>query len=325
MPNSDSRRLSPARVWLALAVVLLALAPSLAAQVPSGRTCQQLPVLEQAQDMLRNQPALVEQLRQRIGAIRPDARSGARRDSGRRAIPRGMLDDYLQGADTTKPAHFGPRTLDAVRALGVVSAEEADSLARGDSLLAVSDSLRELLDSIRLATGRFDPRRFAGRFTQGDDRGTGSRSSVSRPSDERPPGIRPSRSGPVDENYRLGPGDQLVLILTGDVERAYTLEVTREGFIVIPQVGQVYAANLTLQQLEDQLYARLGKVYSGVRRSPNARTKFQISIARLRNIQVYVAGDVVRPGAYQISSGRDGAHRTVCRRWTHRATAASVC
>ena len=70
---------------------------------------------------------------------------------------------------------------------------------------------------------------------------------------------------------------------------------------MIPQVGQVYVANLTLGQLEDQLYARLGRVYSGVRRSPNARTKFQLSIARLRNIQVYVAGDVVRPGAYQIS------------------------
>ena len=74
----------------------------------------------------------------------------------------------------------------------------------------------------------------------------------------------------MDENYRLGPGDVLVLILTGDVERSHTLEVTREGFVVIPQVGQVYVANLTLGQLEDQLYGRLGRVYSGVRRGPNA-------------------------------------------------------
>ena len=55
----------------------------------------------------------------------------------------------------------------------------------------------------------------------------------------------------MDANYRLGPGDMLVLILTGDVERVHTLEVTREGFIVIPQVGQVFVANLTLGQLED--------------------------------------------------------------------------
>src|SRR5204862_5857971 len=60
-------------------------------------------------------------------------------------------------------------------------------------------------------------------------------------------------AGPVDANYRLNAGDRLVLILTGDVQEAYTLDVTREGFIVIPQVGQLFVANLTLAQLEDLL------------------------------------------------------------------------
>jgi len=55
-------------------------------------------------------------------------------------------------------------------------------------------------------------------------------------------------------------------------------------------------------QLEDQLYTKLGKVYSGVRRGSNPRTRFQVSLAKLRKIQVYVAGDVIRPGAYQISA-----------------------
>src|SRR5205085_2198322 len=72
--------------------------------------------------------------------------------------------------------------------------------------------------------------------------------------------FEPNLAGPVDENYRLGPGDQLVLVLTGDVEASYSLDVTREGFIVIPQVGQVSVANLTLGQLRDVLYSRLGRV-----------------------------------------------------------------
>src|SRR3989449_3318727 len=45
----------------------------------------------------------------------------------------------------------------------------------------------------------------------------------------------PILSGPVPLDYRLGPGDQLVLIITGDVQRPYTLPVERQGLILIPQ------------------------------------------------------------------------------------------
>jgi polysaccharide biosynthesis/export protein len=112
----------------------------------------------------------------------------------------------------------------------------------------------------------------------------------------------PLLSGPVPPDYKLGPGDNVVLILTGDVELAYTLQVTREGFILIPQVGQVFVSNLTLDHLRDVLYARLGRVYSGVRRGANATTRFDISVASVRANQVYVVGEVIQPGAYQISS-----------------------
>src|SRR5690349_2006 len=111
----------------------------------------------------------------------------------------------------------------------------------------------------------------------------------------------PLLSGPVPPDYKLGPGDQLVLILTGDVELTYTLPVTREGFVLIPQVGQVFVSNLTLEQLRDVLLTRLGRVYSGVRRT-NPTTRFDVSVANVRANQVYVTGEVTQPGAYQISS-----------------------
>ncbi|MEO7648001.1 MAG: SLBB domain-containing protein, partial [Gemmatimonadaceae bacterium] len=109
-------------------------------------------------------------------------------------------------------------------------------------------------------------------------------------------------TGPVDASYQLGPGDKLVLILTGDVEQSYQLEVTREGFIVIPQVGQLFVNNLSLAQLEDVLYSRLGRVYSGVRRGAGATTRFYITPSRLGSNQIFVQGDVMRPGAHRISS-----------------------
>ena len=112
----------------------------------------------------------------------------------------------------------------------------------------------------------------------------------------------PLLAGPIPPDYHLGPRDVLVLILTGDVELAYTLQVTREGFVFIPQVGQVFVSNLTLAQLRDVLYTRLGRVYSGVRRGANATTRFDISVASVRANQIFVVGEVAQPGAYQISS-----------------------
>jgi polysaccharide biosynthesis/export protein len=109
-------------------------------------------------------------------------------------------------------------------------------------------------------------------------------------------------AGPVDPSYRIGAGDRLVLILTGDVEQAYTLDVTREGFVVVPMVGQISVANLTLAQLEDVLYTRLSRSYSGVRRGPTATTRFSISVARLRSNQIFVVGEVAKPGSYRVSA-----------------------
>ncbi|HET7041307.1 MAG TPA: polysaccharide biosynthesis/export family protein, partial [Gemmatimonadales bacterium] len=112
----------------------------------------------------------------------------------------------------------------------------------------------------------------------------------------------PLVSGPVPPDYRLGPGDQLVLILTGDVELTDQLAITREGFVLIPQVGQVFLSGLTMEQARSLLYDRLGRVYSGVRRSANATTRFELSVANVRAVQVYVIGEVTQPGAYQLSA-----------------------
>jgi protein involved in polysaccharide export with SLBB domain len=288
-----SRRLAASGV---LAVLLLPSA-RLSAQIPSG---QQLPTPDQAEELLRTQPQLVEQLRQRLleSGLTPDQVRSRLRAAG---YPETLLDAYLQGADTTKPAPVGPRTVDAVRALGVLSDEQADSLSKMDSTMVMSDSVRAVLDSLkrrRADSLRADSLADSVAVIRGGGLKVFGIETFRRTSTR----FQPSQAGPVDQNYRLGPGDLLVLILTGDVERSHSLEVTREGFIVIPQVGQVYVANLTLDQVHDLLYTRLSRVYSGVRRGANASTRFQLSLAKLRNIQVFVAGDVVRPGAYQMSS-----------------------
>ena len=258
-------RPAPSRTALCSLLCLLAVAPQgLRSQVPPSQAPQ---ALKQA---VQQNPGLPDIIRQRI------LQSGLSAEQVRARLaasgyPSNLLDAYLSGTVTGAALPAGALELAAIQALGVPPVEQ--------SLLSVDTGL------IRMRGTNVSSRVF------GVD--------VFRRSTTQ---FLPLLSGPVPPDYKLGPGDALVLILTGDVELAYTLQVTREGFILIPQVGQVFVSNLTLDQLRDVLYTRLGRVYSGVKRAPNASTRFDISVANVRANQVYVVGEVGQPGAYQISS-----------------------
>ena len=290
-----------------LSAGLFALAPRLLAQNPSTA---------QAQQLMQN-PALLEQLRQRIGSsgLTPDQVRARLRAEG---YPENLLDAYLTGStgnvDTTASSEA---VFSAITRLGLADTTEVDLLRCGvpaDSL-AVPDTLPNgLVDSAATVQRQLSRRTLVGaRCLASEDSLKRGLKTGGNPDSgytifgldffrNRSTAFNPNLSGPVDANYRIHPDDQLALILTGDVEQSYSLPVSREGFIIIPQVGQVYVNNLTMAEVENALYARLGRVYSGVRRGPGATTHFYITPARLGSNQIYVTGDVVRPGSYRISS-----------------------
>jgi protein involved in polysaccharide export with SLBB domain len=228
----------------------------------------QTPSAARVQQALQQQPGLGDMLRSRIqeSGLTPDQIRARLRASG---YPAALLDAYLGETSEGAPTP-GSQQLAALQALGLPAIRgQGASLDTG--LVRTSGGPPSDVfgvDVFRRTTTQF----------------------------------LPLLAGPVPPDYKLGPGDNLVLILTGDVELAYSLQATREGFILIPQVGQVHIANLTLDQLRDVLYARLGRVYSGVRRGANATTRFDVTVANVRANQVYVVGEVAQPGAYQISS-----------------------
>ncbi len=269
---------------------------------------QPRPTPEQARVLLQARPELVQQLRQRLvssGMTREQIHARLRAEG----YPEDLLDPYLPGGTGATTAPTGD-LYNAVQELGIADsadvaflrAIQSDTLSVGvrDSLLRLRDTL-DRRDSTQVTVARRVVVRadVADSIARSDSGFNIFGLEIFRSSTSR---FDASTFGPVDANYRLGPGDRLVLILTGDVEASYTLDVTREGFVVIPQVGQLYVANLTLGQLDDVLYSRLGRVYSGIRRGGGATTRFSLSVARLRMNQVFVLGDVERPGSYQVSS-----------------------
>ena len=264
------------------------LAPTAALLLPagmagpvSGQVPSQLPPPAQApqalQQAVQQNPALSDVIRQRIqqSGMTPDQIRARLQAAG---YPPTLLDAYVGAAPAAGQAQPTPgaQELAAIQALGMQPVPT--------EMLPVDTGLIAAAPRGRLP-GDTTP------YVFGVD--VFSRSTTQ---------FLPLLSGPVPEDYRLGPGDQLVLILTGDVELAYNLQVTREGFILIPQVGQVFVSNLTLEGLRSLLYTRLGRVYSGVRRGANATTRFDVSVASVGAVQAYVVGEVTQPGAYQVSS-----------------------
>lgn len=273
------------RVALLLFLLSMAAAPwsrRLAAQNPPFPTSQgQAEQLLQADpelqariaDAIMNSGLTPAQLRQRLTASGYDA---------------SLLDRYLSPAASSTVA--GRQTglllgaeLDAVRRLGLMGETERDSvLGVFDSLAMISpqfnrpDTLSYYIDGLPV----FGMDVFVRRSTR----------------------FLPDRAGVVPDDYRLGPGDQIALVLSGDVEQASSLEVSRDGFIVVPTVGTVFVANLMVSELRELLFQRLSRVYSGIRRGAGATTRIDISVSRLRSVQVYVVGEVQEPGAYVISS-----------------------
>ncbi|HEY0527532.1 MAG TPA: SLBB domain-containing protein [Gemmatimonadaceae bacterium] len=276
----------------------------------------QRPTADQAQQMLQQNPALLEQLKQRIlsSGLTPDQVRARLRAEG---YPESLLDAYLPGGSGSDSTAATGDVLSALSQLGIADTTDVQLLRCGidPDTLGVGDTLGVVNATDTAAARRRretlrDRARARCIASQGNDSTARSKADVDsgfvifgldffRNATTQ---FDANLTGPVDPNYRIGPGDRLVLVLTGDVEQSYSLDVTREGFIVIPQVGQVWVNNLTLADLENQLYTRLGRVYSGVRRGAGATTHFYITPARLRSNQIFVTGDVLKPGSYRVSS-----------------------
>ena len=299
-------------------VLVVALGLSLEAAASRTAAAQQIParppgVSDQQVQQAIQQRGLGDLIRQRIqtSGMTPDQIRARLRAAG---YSETLVDQYLAQAQPGQGAPApSPEVLQALSSLGFSDfalAHDTLQLAPGGILLSREDSL--LLDSLGLRLGMDTiPSRIDSLGVKVLDP-VAARALAARLYRSRVFGLdvfrrtttqfTPVLTGPVDPDYRLGPGDELVLILTGGVERVHQLPVTREGFVVIPIVGQIYVANLTMDQLRDVLYDRLGRVFSGVRRGAGATIQFQVAVSRVRVNQVFVTGEVARPGAYGVSS-----------------------
>jgi polysaccharide export outer membrane protein len=111
--------------------------------------------------------------------------------------------------------------------------------------------------------------------------------------------FEPMLAGAVDPGYRLGAGDVLQAVMTGQVQLAEQLDIRRDGTVLFPSVGLVSVAGLTLEAARGLLKGKASSFFSGL---ADGKTQLDVTLARLRNVQIFVIGEVERPGSYQVSA-----------------------
>ncbi len=92
------------------------------------------------------------------------------------------------------------------------------------------------------------------------------------------------------DTYVLGPGDVLSIFIWGGFQGQFQLTVTPEGMLLVPEIGPIDIANLTLTDARKKIADNLAMKYRNVEST--------VSLVDLRVFKVYVGGAVINPGAY---------------------------
>ncbi len=95
------------------------------------------------------------------------------------------------------------------------------------------------------------------------------------------------------DEYYIGPGDKLLLVISGVVEQTYQLSVDQECNIYIPKAGIIDLKNLSLSKTKERIIKELSLIYKNV--------SLQISLIDFKTIKVSLIGNVLRGGSYALS------------------------
>lgn len=108
----------------------------------------------------------------------------------------------------------------------------------------------------------------------------------------------PNLNLPTPVNYIVGPNDQLNISVYGKSVVNWKLNVSPEGNINIPGVGFLNVAGKTIEQATASIKSKLATSNYAIGQG----TTVQVNLGDIRSIRVIVAGQVVRPNTYTLSS-----------------------
>lgn len=106
-----------------------------------------------------------------------------------------------------------------------------------------------------------------------------------------------------DTNYILDYGDVLKIQLIGQKDLIDNYEISRDGSINLPDIGQIYLSGNTLKEAISMIRENITSAYIG--------TDVFVSLESVRDVNVIVSGNVFNPGIYTLSGNSNPIHALV--------------
>lgn len=106
--------------------------------------------------------------------------------------------------------------------------------------------------------------------------------------------FEPNMNIATPQNYRLGPGDAVIIDIYGASQKTINATVSPEGEVTIEGYGPVQVSGLTVAQANARLRSSMGTRYSS--------SKVKLTVGQTKTIMVNVMGEVKAPGTYTLSA-----------------------
>ena len=96
------------------------------------------------------------------------------------------------------------------------------------------------------------------------------------------------------QNYRLGPGDEVNIDISGASQESITETISPDGYVTVEDIGIIQLGGLSVSQAKAKLRSVLGPRYQG--------SHIELTVGQTRTITISVIGEVKMPGTYTMSA-----------------------
>ena len=98
------------------------------------------------------------------------------------------------------------------------------------------------------------------------------------------------------QDYRLGPGDEIIIDIWGASENTIRQEISPDGNISVNGLGVISLNGMNISDAKEYLKSELSRIYA------DEANQIQVTLGKTRSIKINVVGEVMVPGTYTLSA-----------------------